>query len=201
MIKFSKKNIQTKNKIFFKSILGNFDIFFVDKNIKIPNNIQINVDKHVLFLKNVDNILSLKIIPNILIFYKKNQLKLIINLKKNKKNYINLYTTLIKNKIKGLLQEFKFNLILKGIGFKALIENDHLILKLGFSHNIIIKIPSNIKLINQSNILIFSGKDLHQLSQFVNYIRNFKRPEPYKGKGLLFKNEILIKKEGKKSKK
>ncbi len=104
-------------------------------------------------------------------------------------------------KLKGLLQGFKSNLILKGIGFKSVIENDHLILKLGFSHNIKISIPKNIKIISKTNNLIFSSIDLILLMQFVHYIRNYKKPEPYKGKGLLLKNEPLFQKEGKKTKK
>ena len=92
-------------------------------------------------------------------------------------------------------------MILQGIGFNAFIEKDFLILKLGFSHNISIPIPSNIKIINQSNNLIFSSIDYIFLTQFVHLIKSYKKPEPYKGKGLLLKNEKIIKKEGKKSKK
>ena len=114
---------------------------------------------------------------------------------------LNLYTKLIKIKIKGVLQGFKMTLFLKGIGFKSFINNNDLILKLGFSHNIIIPIPTNIKILNQSNKLIFNGIDYIFLNQFVHYVKNYKKPEPYKGKGLLFKNENILKKEGKKNKK
>ena len=120
---------------------------------------------------------------------------------KNKKSIINLYTKLIKIKIKGIFQGFKLTLVLKGIGFKSVIEKNVLILKLGFSHNINIIIPSNIEIINQSNTLIFSSRDYIFLNQFFHYVKNHKKPEPYKGKGLLFKNEKILQKEGKKSKK
>ena len=80
-------------------------------------------------------------------------------------------------------------------------KNNNLILKLGFSHNIIIPIPDNIEIINQSNKLIFHSIDYIFLNQFVHYIKNYKKPEPYKGKGLLLKNEKIIQKAGKKSKK
>jgi large subunit ribosomal protein L6 len=201
MIKLLKKNTEIKNKIFFKSSLGNIQIFFIDKIIKIPNNVEINIKDNNIFFKSILGKLSLTFINEILFFQKKNQLIFIINLQKNKKSILNLYNKLIKIKIKGVLQGFKLNLILKGIGFKAFIENNNLILKLGFSHNIIIPIPSNIKIINQSNNLIFSSIDFIYLTQFVHYIKSFKKPEPYKGKGLLLKNEKILKKEGKKSKK
>lgn len=201
MIKLLKKNIKIKNKIFFKSSLGNIRIFFIDKIINIPQNVKINIQNDNIYFKNLLKKLSIKYTKDIFFFYKKNQLILTINTQKNKKSILNLYNKLIKIKIKGILQGFKLNLILKGIGFKAFIENDILILKLGFSHNIMIKIPQNIKIINQSNNLIFNSIDYIYLTQFVHYIRNFKKPEPYKGKGLLLKNEKILKKEGKKSKK
>jgi large subunit ribosomal protein L6 len=201
MIKLLKKNIEIKNKIFLKSTIGNIDIFFVDKVIKIPKNINIKIEKNNLFFEGLLGKLSLTFTDEIIFFFKKNELKLILNVQKNKKSILNLYNKLIKIKIKGILQGFKLNLILKGIGFKAFIENNNLILKLGFSHNIVIAIPENIKIINQSNNLIFNSIDFIYLTQFVHYIKNFKKPEPYKGKGLLLKNEKILKKEGKKSKK
>jgi large subunit ribosomal protein L6 len=201
MIKLLKKNNEIKNKIFLKSLLGNIQIFFIDKKIKIPKNIKIEKENQTLYFEGLLGKLSLKFTDEIYFFSKKNQLILILNLQKNKKSILNLYNKLIKIKIKGVLQGFKLNLILKGIGFKAFLENNNLILKLGYSHNIIINIPENIKIINQSNSLIFNSLDFIYLTEFVHYIKNFKKPEPYKGKGLLLKNEKILKKEGKKSKK
>ena len=201
MIKLLKKNIKIKNKIFFKSSLGNINIFFIDKTFKIPKNVKINIENNKIYFEGLLGKLSLNYINEILFFFKKNQLILILNSQKNKKSILNLYNKLIKLKIKGVLQGFKLNLILKGIGFKAFIENNNLILKLGFSHNITIAIPANIKVISQANNLIFSSIDFIFLTQFVHFIKNHKKPEPYKGKGLLLKNEKILKKEGKKSKK
>jgi large subunit ribosomal protein L6 len=201
MIKLLKKNIEIKNKIFLRSSLGNIQIFFIDKIIKIPKNIKIKINNQNIYFEGFLGKLVLNFTNETFFFLKKNQLILIINLQKNKKSILNLYNKLIKIKIKGVLQGFKLNLTLKGIGFKSFIENDNLILKLGYSHNINIIIPKNIKIINQSNTLIFNSTDFIHLTQFVHYIKNFKKPEPYKGKGLLLKNEKILKKEGKKSKK
>lgn len=200
MISILKTNLKLKNKIFLKSSLGNIQFFFIDKIFILPNVIQIYKKNKFIFFKTSLEILSLQIINNSFFFIKKNKLLLNCNVK-NKKTIINLYTKLIKIKIKGILQGFKSTLFLKGVGFKAFIEKNFLILKLGFSHNIVIPIPFNIKIINQSNILIFSSIDYIFLKQFVHYIKNYKKPEPYKGKGLLFKNEKILQKEGKKSKK
>ena len=204
MIQFFKTKKKEKNKIFFKSSVGNIEIFFIDNIFKIPNNIEIKIEKKQIFFNSLSEKLSLSFTDDILFFSKNRKLILIINLhdiQRKKKSILNLYNKLIKTKIKGILQGFKLNLILKGIGFKSFIENKNLILKLGYSHNIVIPIPANIKIVNQSNNLIFSSIDHIHLSQFVHFIKNFKKPEPYKGKGLLLKNEIILRKEGKKSKK
>nr|YP_010117931.1 ribosomal protein L6 [Phytophthora cocois]QPN53903.1 ribosomal protein L6 [Phytophthora cocois]QTV76682.1 ribosomal protein L6 [Phytophthora cocois] len=201
MIKIIKKDIKLKNKNFLKSPLGNIQLFFIDNAFIFPSDIKISSKDQTIFFKTTLGLLFLNFNNNIFFFIKKNKLLLNINVNKNKKSILNLYNKLIKIKIKGVLQGFKISLLLKGIGFKAFIENNNLILKLGFSHNIIIPIPSNIEIINQTNTLIFSSIDYIFLNQFVHYIKNHKKPEPYKGKGLLLKNEKILQKEGKKSKK
>ena len=200
MIQIKKNNLKLKNKIFLKSSLGYIQLFFIDKIFILPNDIQIYKKNKFIFFKTSLSLLSLQLITNSFFFIKKNKLLLTCNIK-NKKSIINLYTKLIKIKIKGIFQGFKLTLVLKGIGFKSVIEKNVLILKLGFSHNINIIIPSNIEIINHSNTLIFSSIDYIFLNQFVHYVKNHKKPEPYKGKGLLFKNEKILQKEGKKSKK
>lgn len=201
MIKLLKKRIEIKNKILFKSLIGNIKIFYVDKIIKIPKNVNIEIKKKNIYFEGILGKISLNFSNKILFFIKKKKLMLVTNNKRKKKSVLNLYNKLIKMKIKGVLQGFKLNLILKGIGFKAFIENNNLTLKLGFSHNILIPIPLNIKIINQSNNLILSSTNFINLTQFAHYIKSFKKPEPYKGKGLLLKNENILQKEGKKSKK
>lgn len=201
MIKILKKNTKIKNKIFLKSSLGNIQLFFIDKIFILPLKIKIFSKNKILFFKTSLGLLSLKFIKNIFFFIKKNKLLINFNLKKDKKSISNLYNKLIQIKIKGVLQNFKLNLFLKGIGFKTFIENNKLSLKLGFSHNIIITIPSNINIINKTNTLIFTSIDYISMHQFVHFIKNYKKPEPYKGKGFLLKNEKIIQKEGKKSKK
>nr|YP_009327223.1 ribosomal protein L6 [Aphanomyces astaci]AOQ30618.1 ribosomal protein L6 [Aphanomyces astaci] len=203
MIKVLKKK-QKKQSIFLKSSLGYLNIFNIHEKIKIPQNIKIIKNKNILNLKGPLGEINLNIMNSIYIFIKNKNILLNFNnlfLRKKKKSFLNLYKSLIKLKIKGILQGFKLNLFLKGLGFKAFIEENILILKLGYSHSINIIIPKNIKIINQTNKLIFLSNDWLFLTKYVYYIKNHKKPEPYKGKGLLLKNEIIKLKEGKKSKK
>nr|YP_009547918.1 ribosomal protein L6 [Bremia lactucae]AZL92970.1 ribosomal protein L6 [Bremia lactucae] len=201
MIKILKKHENKKNNNFFNSCLGNIQLFFIDKDLLLQKEVEIYKENNILFFKTSLGILSLIFVDYEYFFIKKNKLLISINKKKNKKSILNLYTKLIKLRMKGVLQGFKIKLILKGIGFKSFIENNKLILKLGFSHSIVILIPENIKIINNINSLIFNSIDYIFLNQFVHMIKNYKKPEPYKGKGLLLQNEKILQKEGKKSKK
>lgn len=203
MINILKKKTK-KQIIFIKSSLGYLNIFNIHKKIKIPKNINITINKNNLIIKGPLGSVNLNIMSSIYIFIKNKNILLNFNnlyLKRKKKSFLNLYESLINLKIKGILQGFKLNLFLKGLGFKAFIEGNILVLKLGYSHSINVIIPENIQIINQTNKLIFNSNDWLFLTKYVHYIRNFKKPEPYKGKGLLLKNENIVQKEGKKSKK
>ena len=201
MVQLIKKNIKLKNHIFLNSFIGNFQFFFIDKKFIIPISIIIKYHNDILFFQTKLGTLTLPVMKKSIFFFQKNTLLITINFRKNKKSILHLYEKLIRLKIKGLLQGFKTSLHLKGIGFRSLIKDNILILKLGFSHSISLPIPSQIKITSHGNLLIFSSIDANLLFQFVHFVKNYKTPEPYKGKGLLLKNEKIVYKAGKKSKK
>lgn len=198
MLKLNKKKTY-KNYFFFKSNLINVNLFFVDLEINIPISISPFVYKDILFLKKETNNCFFKN-KKVFIFKKNKRIFIIIN-ENDKRNYKKLYKYLFFFKIKGLLQRFKIILNLNGIGFKSFIKNQKLILKLGYSHIILIDIPTNIKILNQNNKLIFYSSNFIFLTQFVHFVKSYKPVEPYKGKGLLLNLEKILRKEGKKSKK
>jgi len=198
MLKLNKKKT-FKNYLFLKSKLINVNLFFVDLEIKIPISISSFVYKDILFLKKETNNCFFKN-KKLFIFKKNKRIFIIIN-ENDKRNYKKLYKYLFFFKIKGLLQRFKIILNLNGIGFKSFIKNQKLILKLGYSHIILINIPTNIKILNHNNKLIFYSSNFIFLTQFVHFVKSYKPVEPYKGKGLLLNLEKILRKEGKKSKK
>ena len=118
----------------------------------------------------------------------------------NKKKYNRLYNILIKKIINGVLFGYISRLKLVGIGYYAEIKNSFLFLKLGYSHEIKIKIPLSIEIfIKKRRDLVIMCHDLDLLSDFIYKIRYFRPPECYKGKGILFKNEKIKLKTGKKN--
>ena len=109
------------------------------------------------------------------------------------------YASLIMNMISGVNTLFVKKLIIEGIGYKSEVKGTNLVLALGFSHPVIVAIPEALKVIAEKNILTVSGIDKEALGQFVASIRALKKPEPYKGKGIRYENEVVKRKQGKKS--
>tara|TARA_B100000780_G_scaffold40657_1_gene25258 strand:+ start:5716 stop:6270 length:555 start_codon:yes stop_codon:yes gene_type:complete len=115
-----------------------------------------------------------------------------------------LARSLLANKITGVSRGFTRKLQLVGVGYRAaVIDNKVLELKLGFSHDILLDIPQGISVTfpqksSIKTLIVLSGNDKDFLSKFAFKIRNFRPPEPYKGKGVTFVNESVRRKEGKK---
>lgn len=103
----------------------------------------------------------------------------------------------IKNMIEGALNGFRKKLIIEGVGYKAEAKGEDLILNLGFSHPVIFKIPSDVSVTVEKNAINVSGIDKEKVGLIASKIRLLKKPEPYKGKGIRYENEIIKKKAGK----
>ena len=101
----------------------------------------------------------------------------------------------------GSARLFKINLRLVGIGYKAYLDNDKLCLVLGYSHTIYFKIPAGLQILTPKNrFIVITGANYNLVTQVAARLRNFKRPDIYKGKGILYITETLNLKEGKKKK-
>lgn len=121
-----------------------------------------------------------------------------VNEEKTTKAYHGLIRVLVQNMILGVSNKFSKLLIAEGVGYKFHIEENNLILYMGFSHKIIIKIPENLKLtLESSTKLIISGINKEIVGFFSAKIRAIKPPEPYKGKGIRYEKEIIKRKAGK----
>lgn len=109
------------------------------------------------------------------------------------------YAAHIKNMIEGVNKKFEKKLLVEGIGYRAELSPDKLTFSLGFSHKIIMPIPKGISVTIEKTIITMSSIDKELLGQFAASIRDLKKPEPYKGKGIRYENEVIRRKEGKKS--
>ena len=109
------------------------------------------------------------------------------------------YMSHIKNMIKGVVTPFEKKLLVEGVGFKWEIKGGEIYLNLGFSHQIIKKIPANITATVDKSILTITSIDKEAVGLFANQIRSLKKPEPFKGKGIRYSDEVIRRKQGKKS--
>jgi large subunit ribosomal protein L6 len=131
--------------------------------------------------------------------------KLIVSLKnktRTNKSFHGLYRTLINNMFIGVSEQFVITMMLQGVGYRASIKKKLLILNLGFSHLVNIIIPDGITVeVIQNTTIILKSCDKEQLGLFAAKIRSWRPPEPYKGKGILYKGEQILRKAGKSGKK
>jgi large subunit ribosomal protein L6 len=112
------------------------------------------------------------------------------------------FLSILNRIIWGVLKGFHLKLNIIGVGYKAFLENNCLVLKLGFSHNVLYPIPKDIKikiLTQKVLTLVILGTNFQKVSSVAAEIRALKPVEPYKGKGIRYYKEIVKKKEGKKT--
>ena len=111
------------------------------------------------------------------------------------------YRALTANAVIGLTDGFSKSLEINGVGYRAAIKGNVLELQLGYSHPINYEIPKGITIAVEKNIITVKGSDKQQVGQVAAEIRSFRKPEPYKGKGVKYVDEHIIRKAGKTAKK
>lgn len=110
-----------------------------------------------------------------------------------------LQRTLVNNLVEGVSKGFSQQLEIAGVGFRAAIQGKNLQLQLGYSHDVIYPIPAGIDIkCEKPTLILVSGSDKQKVGQVAAEIRGFRKPEPYKGKGIKYAEEKIRRKEGKK---
>jgi len=109
------------------------------------------------------------------------------------------YASHIANMVSGVNKPFEKKLVLEGIGYKSEVRGDKMVFALGFSHPVEVAIPAGLKVTAEKNVITVSGSDKELVGSFAANIRALKKPEPYKGKGMRYHDEVIARKQGKKS--
>jgi large subunit ribosomal protein L6 len=110
-----------------------------------------------------------------------------------------LQRTLVNNLVEGVSKGFAQQLEIAGVGFRAAVQGKNLQLQLGYSHDVIYPIPPGIDIkCEKPTLILVSGSDKQKVGQVAAEIRGFRKPEPYKGKGIKYAEEKIRRKEGKK---
>ena len=169
------------------------------QHINIPDKVKVTLDNSNLVVHGPKGELSMKMFDSINL--ELSDAKIILTPKeitKKVKSLWGLARALINNMVIGVVEGFTKRLEINGVGYKANMDSDLLILNLGYSHEVIYPIPSDVQVKCEKNKIEVTGCDKQLVGQVCADIRSLRKPEPYKGKGIKYENEIIIRKEGKK---
>lgn len=170
--------------------------------ITIPQNVDVNCNDSEITVKGKFGTLQKTLPDGIEVVQDTGRLRISLNKEtKNIHALHGLYRTLINNMVVGVSKEFELTLTLKGVGYRAAVQGKEIVLNLGYSHPVKIEIPNTISVeVVQNTTINLKSCDKELLGLFAANIRAWRKPEPYKGKGILYKNEQIIRKAGKSGK-
>ncbi len=170
------------------------------KGIEIPAKTTVMINGDVVIVKGPLGELSRTFKKNIVIKVEGNKIELnpVKETLENKALW-GTYASHIVNMIEGVNKGYSNRLLVEGIGYKADITPTEIVFKVGFSHPVKVSIPKNLKVISDKGVIVVTGIDKELVTSFSSSLRSIKKPEPYKGKGIRFENEIIRRKEGKKT--
>ena len=166
--------------------------------IAIPAGVDVVVDGSTVTVKGAKGTLSRTMNSNITIT--KDGDTIVVtrpNDHKDNRSLHGLTRTLIANMIEGVSNGFKKELEINGIGYRAEVKGNTLVMKIGFSHDVIMDAPEGVAVEVNGNKVTVSGADKQMVGQFAAEIREKRPPEPYKGKGIKYVDEYIRRKEGK----
>ena len=171
--------------------------------ISVPTGVDININGDRVDVKGAKGLLMVSLFSGLSLSFEDN--KIVVkreNDMKSLKAKHGLFRSLLFNCVKGVTEGFSKVLLLQGVGYRAVKKGNDLVLSLGFSHDVIYKQPDGIQIdVLEPTKIKISGIDKQKVGEVSAQIRKFRKPEPYKGKGIRYENEVIIRKAGKTGKK
>ena len=168
--------------------------------IAVPAGVEIKIeDNNVVTVKGPKGTLTQQFHPNMIIKQEGAEVHVTRpnDLKENRSLH-GLTRTLLHNMVVGVTDGFKKTLDVNGVGFRVAMEGGKLVMNLGFSHQVIMEVPQGLTVETPSaNQIVVSGFDKQLVGQFAANVREKRPPEPYKGKGIKYADEVIRRKEGK----
>lgn len=171
--------------------------------LSIPENVNVNIDNGIVTVKGPKGELSLNLVKNINVKVEDNTV-VVEPLKEDKFTHAMHGTTNanIRNMIIGVTEGYTKELEIVGVGYKFNASGNKLTISAGYSHPVVMEVPTGLSVKGVSNTEIeISGIDKEKVGEFAANVRKVRKPEPYKGKGIKYKDEHIRRKEGKKASK
>lgn len=169
------------------------------KPIPVPAGVDVKIDGNTVTVKGPKGTLSHSFRPEMNIALEGNEVVVTRpNDEKSNKSLHGLTRTLVANMVTGVTEEFKKELEINGVGYRAAKQGKQLVMTLGYSHQVFMDETDDIKIdVPAPNKIIIHGPDKQKVGQFAAEVREKRPPEPYKGKGIKYIDEVIIRKEGK----
>ncbi len=170
------------------------------KPIPVPTNATMTIADRSITVTGPKGELSLLLHPDMQITLENNEARVWPHAQTKKSAALwGLYRSLVANMVEGVTQGFEKKLEVEGIGYRVAMEGAGLAMQLGFSHPVRVAAPKGIQFHVERNVITVSGADKAKVGEVAARIRAFKKPEPYKGKGIRYRGEAVRRKQGKKS--
>ena len=167
--------------------------------VKVPGGVKVTFANEVMTVEGPKGKLSQKYHPVIVFEEKEGEIAVSrVNDEKQTASFHGLYRNLLNNMVTGVSAGFSKTLIITGVGYRAEVQGNILIMSLGYSNDILVGIPEDLSVTVDANTkVIISGIDKQRVGEFASQIRKLRLPEPYKGKGIRYDNETIRRKVGK----
>lgn len=169
--------------------------------IEIPSGVEVKFANGILTVKGPKGELTQTIDPLVKLEIADNQITVVPQAEtKEARSFHGLYRSLTANMVEGVTKGYQKRLEINGVGYRAQVQGKKIVLNLGFSHPIEYQVPEGITAEidkEKNNVIIISGIDKQQVGQTAAEIRAFRKPEPYKGKGVKYEDEYIRRKAGK----
>ena len=169
------------------------------KPISVPSGVEVKCNENLVTVKGAKGTLSRQFSKELSIAVENGEVNVTRPTDdKEHRSLHGLARTLIANMIEGVTNGYSKTLIIEGVGYRAAKKGKDVVMNLGYSHQVIVSENDDIKLdVPQPNTIIVSGIDKQKVGQFAAEVREKRPPEPYKGKGIKYVDEVIIRKEGK----
>ena len=170
------------------------------KSVAIPSGVTVALNGADLSVKGPKGEMALTFVPEVIAKHENDEISVQpINETKTARSMWGMQRTLVANMIEGVTNGFSKKLEIKGVGYRAQAKGTSLNLQLGFSHDVNFPVPDGIKIETpDQTTIVISGVDKQKVGQTAAKIREYRKPEPYKGKGIKYEGEYIFRKEGKK---
>ncbi len=169
--------------------------------IQIPSGVEININAGVLSVKGPKGKIEKKISEKAHVEIKDGHIVIPFTMESSGtvKSLAGTIASHVLNMIEGVTKGFEKKLILEGVGYKSDVKGKELVCALGFSHPVTLTIPEGLEVKSEKGTVTISGIDKELVGSFAAFVRGQKKPEPYKGKGFRYSDEVINRKQGKKT--